>query len=180
MNGNEAFERLILVDRNDSPIGEGGKLDVHVRGLRHRAFSIFIWNSAGKLLLQKRAGGKYHSAGLWANSCCGHPRVGEAVSDAAHRRLREELGMSADLYPHGTYNYRARLSNALIENEFVHLFGGCSDGLPELNPKEVDDVKWVEPQTLFAELHSEPERYAIWFRRYLEQIPDRILLTRSS
>jgi len=169
-------ERLILVDEADRPQGEGGKLDVHRRGLRHRAFSIFVWNGAGEMLLQRRAAGKYHSAGLWANSCCGHPRPGEQVRDAASRRLGEELGMTASLEPLGQYSYRADLPNALVENELVHLFAGLAEGDPQPNPDEVERVRWITPAALLEDMAATPEAYAAWFRLYVADIA-RIILS---
>lgn len=170
-----AEEQLVLVDENDRPSGEGGKLDVHRRGLRHRAFSIFVWNAAGEMLLQRRAAGKYHSAGLWTNSCCGHPRPGEQVRDAASRRLGEELGMAATLQPAGHYSYRADLPNALVENEYVHLFAAWAKEDPLPNPEEVDSVRWISPDALLADIAAAPEAYTAWFRLYVADIPETIL-----
>lgn len=168
-------ERLILVDQHDRPSGDCAKLEVHRRGLLHRAFSIFIWNAEGELLLQRRASGKYHSGGLWANSCCGHPSVGEPVDSAAGRRLNEELGMVSRLTHLGHYSYRAELPNALIENEFVHLFAGRSQGPPLPNPEEVEEIRWLSPAALLADMDLDPSAYTAWFRRYIADIPDRIL-----
>lgn len=167
-------ERLILVDESDVEIGVGSKLDVHLKGIRHRAFSIFLWNERGELLLQRRAPTKYHSAGLWANTCCGHPRPEEQVKRAAARRLGEELGMEADLYENGVYGYVARMSNSLIENELVHLFSGHALGEPVPNPEEVDLLKWIAPEDLLADFASNPGDYAPWFALYLSEIPSRI------
>jgi isopentenyl-diphosphate delta-isomerase len=168
-------EVLVLVDENDVETGSGFKMAVHTSGVRHRAFSIFLWNEQGELLLQRRAATKYHSAGLWANTCCGHPRPGEPVQLAASRRLGEELGMNSELRPMGVYSYVARLPNLLIENELVHLFSGLAAQPPLPNPDEVDLVRWVRPEALMADLEANPSSYAAWFALYLTDIPSRIL-----
>lgn len=167
-------ERLILVDDGDVETGVGLKMDVHFKGLRHRAFSVFLWNDKGELLLQRRAPTKYHSAGQWANTCCGHPRPGEQVKSAARRRLGEELGVDADLFENGTYGYTARMTNELVENELVHLFSGHALGDPVPNPEEVDLLKWVAPEDLLADFAANPGHYAPWFALYLSEIPSRI------
>jgi isopentenyl-diphosphate delta-isomerase len=168
-------EQLILVDAHDRPIGTGAKLEVHRQGLLHRAFSIFVWNGQGELLIQRRAACKYHSPGLWANTCCGHPRPGEETGAAAQRRLGEELGMRAVLEHNGVYTYRATMPNSLIENEFVHLFSGCAMSDPQPDPEEVDSYRWLRPEALVADFTANPKDYAAWFALYLSQIPARIL-----
>lgn len=169
-------EELVLVDENDQQIGISSKLDVHRIGLLHRAFSIFLWNDNGQMLLQRRAATKYHSAGLWANTCCGHPRPYEDIHDAADRRLFEELGMRAHLTWQGVYSYRAEMPNALIENELVHFFTGYVHQAAVPNPDEVDDLRWVTIDQLLTDFSASPENYSAWFALYITQIPERILI----
>ncbi len=160
-------ETLILVDERNRKTGEGEKLAVHREGKLHRAFSIFLFDGSGRVLLQRRSIAKYHSGGLWANTCCGHPRAGEQTLPAAHRRLGEELGAAAAL----TYGFRARyeaaLDHGLTENELVYVFGGRFDGRLALNPDEVSETAIVELDALIADAAARPERYAYWLRHYL-------------
>src|SRR4051812_34432219 len=125
-----AAEQLILVDAHDRELGAGEKLQVHLAGALHRAFSIFVFDAAGRLLIQKRAPGKYHSAGLWSNTACGHPRPGEATAPAARRRLREEMGLDCELHEAFEFLYRAELGDALVEHEYDHVFVGTHVGDP--------------------------------------------------
>ena len=140
----------MLIDESDAALGEGEKLDVHRRGALHRAFSVFAFNAAGELLLQRRALSKYHSGGLWTNTCCGHPRPGEAVADAARRRLFEELGMGCgELTPAGVYRYRAEIKD-LVENELDHLLVTTVDSTPSPNPDEVVEWRFIALDELSA------------------------------
>jgi isopentenyl-diphosphate delta-isomerase len=161
-------EYLILVNENNRAVGRGEKRAVHEAGLLHRAFSIFLVNDAGQLLLQRRSRGKYHSAGLWANSCCGHPRPGETTLEAAHRRLGEELGATASL----RYAFRARyctgLPNGLVENELVYVYFGRPKSGFELNPAEVSEVAWSTLAALQRDISRRPRRYAYWLRFYMK------------
>jgi isopentenyl-diphosphate Delta-isomerase len=158
---------IILVNDDDVEIGTAGKLDAHKRGLKHRAISVLVRNSSGELLLQQRHPGKYHSGLLWANACCSHPMPGESTIDAAHRRLGEEMGISCTLMPLFKFDYRAAVSEDLIENELVHAFGGTHDGEIAPDPLEVSQWKWIRFDDLANELRSHPEDYAIWFRKYV-------------
>ncbi len=162
-------ETLILVDEQNRKTGEGEKLAVHRQGQLHRAFSIFLFDAAGHILLQRRFAGKYHSGGLWANTCCGHPRVGEKTLPAAKRRLGEELGASADL----TFGFRARyetpLDHGLTENELVYVYAGRFDGVLALNPEEVSETGLMPLADLVKDAAKRPERYAYWLRHYLAQ-----------
>lgn len=158
---------VILVDADDRAIGRADKLDAHRRGLKHRAISALVKNRAGELLIQRRHPAKYHSGGLWANACCSHPRPGEDTADAARRRLREEMGLDCALAPLFTYSYRERVSNDLIENEIVHVFGGEHEGPARPDPAEVSETKWIAFDDLVAELTGGPETYAVWFRQYV-------------
>jgi isopentenyl-diphosphate delta-isomerase len=156
-------ERVILVDPEDREVGTEEKLDAHRSGHLHRAFSIFLFDRQGRLLLQQRALSKYHSAGLWSNTCCSHPRPGEHVLEAAQRRLREELGVNCALEPAFGFVYRASLGNGLIEHEYDHVLVGRFDGRPEPDPNEVAAWRWAEPAGVRADLLENPARYAAWF-----------------
>jgi isopentenyl-diphosphate Delta-isomerase len=158
---------LILVDASDAPLGSAPKLDVHRRGLKHRAISVLVRNAEGLILLQRRAAGKYHSAGLWANASCSHPRPEESTAAAARRRLAEEMGMDCALDPLFTTSYRAAVSNDLIEDEFVHVFGGIHEGPPAPDPVEVSGWKWMSWPDLAADHLAHPERYTVWFLHYM-------------
>lgn len=155
-------EMLVLVDEQDSPIGEMEKLEAHQKGLLHRACSVFIFNAKGELMLQQRAAGKYHSALLWTNTCCTHPRPNEAPIDTAHRRLKEEMGFDCPLEYIGAMTYRTEFANGLIEHEYDHLFKGAYDGEPVLNPDEAADWKWISIADLGRELKEHPENYTYW------------------
>lgn len=155
---------VILVDTFDNPVGSAPKLEAHEKGLLHRAVSVLLFNSRGELLVQRRAAGKYHSGGLWANSCCTHPQVGEPSLAAAARRVREELGITARLAPLKTFVYRARLDNGMLEHEFDHLFAGRSDELPSPDPSEVSECRYLSLPSLREEMRRHPERFAVWFR----------------
>ena len=161
-------EELILVNEQNRAIGSAEKSAVHEAGLLHRAFSIFLVNDKGELLLQRRSRAKYHSAGLWANSCCGHPRPGEATRRAAGRRLGEELGARATL----RYFFRARyctvLPNGLTENEIVYVYFGAAPGEYRLNPAEVAEIGWMTLPQLLADIEGHPKRYAYWLRYYMK------------
>ncbi|KMW74046.1 isopentenyl-diphosphate delta-isomerase [Photorhabdus luminescens subsp. luminescens] len=161
-------EILVLVDKYDNPIGSAGKADIHRKGMLHRAFSIFVFDNKGNLLLQKRSATKYHSAGLWTNSCCGHPRVGEALEDAAHRRLGEEMGFDCPLKKVSSFIYHARLPNDLIEYEYDHVFIGRFDKEPIINPDEVSDYKWVNPLKLRELINNAPDVYTVWFKKIID------------
>ena len=162
-------EILILVDKNDKPLGSGFKIPIHQQGLLHRAFSIFIFNNQGELMLQQRAAKKYHSGKLWTNSCCGHPRWGENTDDAAHRRLGEEMGMDCKLYPVSTLVYRAQVSNNLIEHEYDHIYVGLFNDSPKINFNEANDWKWQDTVQLEKELKNSPEQFTIWFREIINK-----------
>ena len=160
-------DAVILVDAGDVQIGTAEKLDAHRRGLKHRAISVLVRNSGGKLLLQRRSAGKYHSSGLWANACCSHPLPGENAAAAARRRLGEEMGVDCALNPLFVTQYRAAVSNGLIENEIVHVFGGRYDGPVKADPAEVSEWKWIALAELENDMRARPENYAVWFRHYL-------------
>lgn len=170
----DALEQVILVDGEDREIGRADKLAAHRLGYLHRAVSICVVDGAGRMLLQRRAATKYHSAGLWANACCSHPRPGEAADAAALRRLPEELGFSCALTPFATTHYRADVGAGLIEDEFVHLFLGRFEGEVRPEPSEVSEVAWVSYGELKASLAADPQRYCYWFRHYVATFGDRL------
>jgi isopentenyl-diphosphate delta-isomerase len=157
-------ERVILVDEQDRELGVGEKLQTHRDGALHRAFSVFVFDSAGRLLLQKRAREKYHSGGLWSNTCCGHPRPGEATQAAARRRLFEEMGFDCEPRAAFGFLYRAELAGGLVEHEYDHVFLGRFDGVPAPDAGEVEDWRWLTLGELRAELASRPEAYSYWLR----------------
>lgn len=153
---------LILVDENDREIGTMEKTPVHEKGLLHRAFSIFIFNSANELLLQQRSDTKYHSPGLWTNTCCSHPRPGEEVGDAVRRRLQEEMGMQCELAFQFSFIYKHEFANGLTEHELDHVYFGSSDQQPNPDTLEVRDWKYVNMGDLKRELETQPEQYSPW------------------
>jgi isopentenyl-diphosphate delta-isomerase len=155
-------EQVVLVDTDDQEVGTMSKSRAHREGRLHRAFSIFIFNSQGRLLLQRRAKDKYHSGGLWTNSCCSHPRPGEPIGQAAARRLKEELGIDCDLSPEFTFTYRAEVGGGLIEHEFDHVLFGTYDGPVEPDESEVSDVRWMRMDDLGDDLRTYGERYTAW------------------
>ena len=168
VGGRAAEEMLILVDEHNRAIGRAGKRKIHALGLLHRAFSIFLVDAAGRLLLQQRSRAKYHSGGLWANSCCGHPQPGERTQTAARRRLGEELGASATLRFGFRARYRTALANGLVENEIVYVYFGVAPGRLHPDPAEVESVKPLSLATLHADIARHPRRYAYWLRHYLK------------
>ena len=159
-----SMENVILVDEKDNQVGLMPKLEAHQKGLLHRAFSVFIFNSDYKLLLQKRASSKYHSGGLWTNTCCSHPRDGEDTIDAANRRLNEEMGIKTSLRKVFDFIYTAKLDNNLIENEFDHVFYGVYDIDPIINKDEAEDFKWVDMETLKNDIENNKDQYTVWFK----------------
>lgn len=166
------IEEVILVDASDRPIGREEKLAAHRDGGKlHRAFSVFIFDAAGRLLLQRRAAGKYHFGGLWTNTCCGHPRWGEEVSAAARRRLREELDIDCAVNEVGTFIYTATDPHSgLTENELDHVFTGTFAGEPVPNPQEIDTVRWADPEDVQRELATHPDRFTPWLPAALAEV----------
>lgn len=164
-------EDVILVDAADRPVGTMEKLAAHQAGRLHRALSVVLRDAGGRLLMQRRASGKYHSGGVWTNTCCSHPRPGETPADAARRRLREEMGIDhPGLSLLFTTTYCADVGHGLVEHELVHVFGGTWDSAaPDAvhpDPAEVEDYAWVEPRALRTDIALHPERYSVWFREY--------------
>ena len=157
------MEQVILVNTNDEPQGLMEKMEAHIKGVLHRAFSVFIFNSKGELLLQQRALGKYHSAGLWTNACCSHPRPGEENCAAAQRRLKEELGFTTTLTKAFDFIYKTKFGNGLTEYELDHVFIGEYDGSIMPVPEEVADYRFLSPDQVANQLQTHPESYTSWF-----------------
>jgi len=160
---------ILLVDANDVPQGVASKIEVHLRGLKHRALSVLVRNRTGDMLLHRRNPAKYHSGGLWTNACCSHPRPGEPAGEAARRRLAEEMGVHCEVRPLFIAQYRAAVSNGYIEDEVVHVFGGTYEGPIAPDPAEVSKWKWMPLAELAEDLMRRPERYTIWFRHYFRE-----------
>ncbi len=158
-------EYVILVNTKDEQVGIEEKLRAHQRGVLHRAFSVFVVNSNGSILLQRRAATKYHSAGLWTNTACGHPRPGEEIAAAAARRLREEMGVACDLREVSAFTYRTAVSQELTEHEFDHVLIGEWSGSPAPNPDEVEDWRWRAPSDIERDLATDSSQYTAWFPR---------------
>ncbi len=169
---NDSEEQIILVDEDDRELGLAPKLEAHVKGLRHRAISVVIVDGRGRMLLQRRALGKYHSGGLWTNACCTHPRAGEEVAAAARRRLAEELGVDCELKFALRTHYRAEVGNGLIEDEIVHLFLGAYDGAVRPDLAEVAAFDWVSRADLRARIAARAEAYTYWFRHDMRAYAD--------
>lgn len=162
-------KKVILVDKNDKEIGVEEKIKAHREGKLHRAFSIFVFNSSGELLLQKRAKTKYHSGGLWSNTCCSHPIPKEPIKETIHKRLKEEMGFDCVLKEVFSFIYKANFENGLSEYEFNHVFIGNFDGKPIPNPKEVEKWKWVNKEKLKKDIKERPKKYTFWFKIALDK-----------
>ncbi len=163
------MEQVILVDEQDNEVGTLEKLEAHRKGLLHRAFSILLFNSKGELLLQKRARTKYHSGGLWTNTCCSHPLPGETILQAAHRKLAQEMGIESDLFFSHKFIYQAALDHNFTEYECDHVLIGHFDGNPTLNKFEAEDWKYVSLPEIREDARQSPDKYTCWFKIILEQ-----------
>ncbi len=164
------MEQVVLVDKNDNPIGTMEKMAAHEKGILHRAFSVFIFNDENELMLQQRSLSKYHSPGLWTNTCCSHPRNGEKTIDAAHRRMKEEMGFDCDFKEAFDFIYKSDVGQGLIEHELDHVFIGTSNKQPEINPKEVHKWKYISMDIIRAEMDQTPEKYTVWFRIAFDEV----------
>jgi len=164
------MEFVILVDEQDSEVGEAEKMQTHKLGLLHRAFSVLIYNSNGEMLLQQRAETKYHSGGLWSNACCGHPRPGENIEDAAKRRLKEELGFNCDLKFSFKFLYKVSFENSLKEHELDHVLTGSyeSEVLPDKS--EVQAFRWITMNNLKNEITENPDKFSVWFLKIISEL----------
>mgnify|MGYP001460212549 CR=1 FL=1 len=165
-------EKVVLVDRQDNQIGLMSKMEAHVKGLLHRAFSIIIFNDKREILLQKRASSKYHTPNLWSNTCCSHQREGEDNFIAGKRRLKEEMGFVTELYNFDSFIYKFSFTNGLIEHEYDHIMLGVYNGKPILNSKEVDDWKWVTIDELSSDIKNNPDLYTVWFKIIINKYSD--------
>ncbi|HRF99552.1 MAG TPA: isopentenyl-diphosphate Delta-isomerase [Bacteroidia bacterium] len=163
-------EYVILVDEQDNDIGVMEKMKAHQDGLLHRAFSVFIFNDQDELLLQQRAISKYHSGGLWTNTCCSHPRPNETIKDAANRRLFEEMGMSCDLKIKTSFIYKTPFDNGLTEHELDYVLIGTTNENPQINKEEVESYKWMLVKDIKKDISDNPDHYTSWFKIALEKL----------
>ena len=162
------FNRVVLVDQNNNEIGTEDKLDAHKKGLLHRAFSIFIFNDNNQILLQKRSDLKYHSAGLWSNTCCSHPYNDKPLVEYANTRLIQEMGIQSNLKEFFSFIYRAKLSNGLIEFEYDHVFFGKYNSDPILNIDEASSFKWTNFKQLQLEIEENPTKFTFWLKKIVK------------
>ena len=162
------MNHVILVNEFDEEIGTMEKLEAHQKGLLHRAFSIFLFNDKNELLLQKRANGKYHSEGLWTNTCCSHPSPGESIVFAANRRLKEEMGLSCDLMSIFSFIYNVELENGLYEHELDHVVIGFGNDNPVINPLEASMFCWKSMDEIIKDIDDNPMNYTSWFKIIME------------
>jgi isopentenyl-diphosphate delta-isomerase len=163
------MEHVVLVDEQDQPLGTMEKMEAHEKGILHRAFSVLLFNSRGELLLQKRALSKYHSGGLWTNTCCSHPLPGESITQAAQRKLLQEMGIAAEPKIAFSFIYQATFDNGLHEHELDYVLFGLFEGEPQLNPEEADAWKWMRIDALVADIEQFPQQYTAWFKILLQQ-----------
>ena len=166
----ELEEHVILVDEEDREVGTVEKMEAHRTIRRHRAFSVFVFNSQGELMLQKRAETKYHSGQLWTNTCCSHPKPGESVAEAAQRRLQEEMGFDCELKEIFSFTYQAQLDRDLFEHEYDHVLVGSYDGNPTPDQEEVEDWKWIGLEALTRNVREKPEHYTCWFKISIDRV----------
>ena len=171
-------ENVVLVDRNDNPIGLMPKLEAHQIGVLHRAFSVFILNQKGQLMLQRRALDKYHSPGLWTNTCCSHPRESESNIEAGVRRLKEEMGFTTPLKSMFSFIYKSKFDNGLTEHEFDHVLLGYYDKQPFINTIEVSEWKWMSLDKIIIEIKNKPEEFTVWFKIIFERFYNHIYKTK--
>ena len=167
-------ENVVLVNELDQEIGLMEKLEAHEKGLLHRAFSVLVFNSEGEMLLQRRAFGKYHSEGLWTNTCCSHPFPGEALIEAGKRRLYEEMGFTCEISQAFSFIYKATLDKGLTEYELDHVMIGFSDETPHLNLDEVSAFRWMSLKEISADVEFYPDYYTAWFRILMTEHIDKI------
>lgn len=166
------MEFVVLVDENDNPQGLMEKMKAHEEGLLHRAFSVFIFNDHNELLLQKRADEKYHSGGLWTNTCCSHPRNNEDIIEAGKRRLNEEMGFECEIESVFSFIYKAKLDNDLTEHELDHVLIGKYNERPIPNPHEVGDWKYINLDELSTDLKQNPNHYTVWFQKIFSRVEE--------
>ncbi|MBL3657460.1 isopentenyl-diphosphate Delta-isomerase [Fulvivirga sediminis] len=168
------MDKVVLVDQNDHELGTMEKIETHRKGLLHRAFSLFVFNSQNQLLIQKRAAHKYHSPGLWTNTCCSHPRKGETITDAARRRIFEEMGITTDSEFIYKFIYKADLEGEMIEHELDHVLVGYTDDTPNPNPEEVESYLYDSMENIQQKIKAAPEEYTYWFKIIMETLPSKL------
>ncbi|MBE8721138.1 isopentenyl-diphosphate Delta-isomerase [Sphingobacterium pedocola] len=161
---------VVLVDREDAALGEMDKMEAHRLGVLHRAFSIFIFNGNGDMLIHQRAKGKYHGAGLWTNACCSHPQWDEDIAESAKERLVFEMGLSCSLEKAFSFIYNIPVENNLIEHEYDHVFYGYTDVQPDPNPAEIQNYRWISLGQLEQEVDAQPQDFTYWFKMALKRI----------
>ncbi|WP_163192142.1 isopentenyl-diphosphate Delta-isomerase [Clostridium thermarum] len=161
---------IILVDKDDNKIGLMSKKDAHLTGALHRAFSIYVFNSQGEFLLQRRAKTKYHSGGLWSNTCCSHPVPNVPMDELVHHRLMEEMGFDCHLNKIFCYYYSTSFENNLMEHEYVHVYIGFYDGTPQPNITEAEDWKWMPIDALIDDIRDNPKNYTYWFKKAFKRV----------
>lgn len=167
-------EQVILVDKNDQKIGLMPKMEAHQKAVLHRAFSVFVMNDKGQLMLQQRAASKYHSPLLWANTCCSHQRDGESNLEAGKRRLQEEMGFVTELKEVFSFIYKAPFDNGLTEHELDHVMVGKYNHAPKINKDEVEDFKWMTPKEVKQDMTEKPEIYTAWFKIIFDKFYEHI------
>ncbi|GAA4822983.1 isopentenyl-diphosphate Delta-isomerase [Algivirga pacifica] len=165
-----SVQDVILVNEKDEVIGYKEKLQAHMDGDLHRAFSVLLFNKKGEMLIHQRAFDKYHSGGLWTNTCCSHPKAGEDIVSAGRRRLMEEMGIKAEVKHLYHFIYKAPFQNGLTEHELDHVLIGNFEGVPQPNPEEVATYRWVSKDILEEEIKAQPEQFTFWFKMILEEI----------
>ncbi|WGQ09752.1 isopentenyl-diphosphate Delta-isomerase [Pedobacter gandavensis] len=164
--------KVVLVDQHDKTIGEMDKIEAHQKGFLHRAFSIFLFNNKGEMLIHQRAKHKYHGAGLWTNACCSHPQLGEDIKLSAMERLQFEMGIQCNIEKVFSFIYNTSVENNLIEHEFDHVFIGYTDAIPRPNAKEVQTFKWIDTTILSKDIQEHPDQYTYWFKMVFSNILD--------
>lgn len=169
-------EKVILVNEQDEKIGLMPKQEAHEKGLLHRAFSVFVFNKNNELMLQQRALHKYHSPGLWTNTCCSHQRDGESTLEAGKRRLFEEMGFSTPLKETTSFIYKAPFDNGLTEHELDHILVGNFEGMPNINNEEVASWKWMDLENVKKDIQTNPEMYTAWFKIIFDKFYQHLLV----
>lgn len=167
-------EQVVVVSENDEILGLMEKMEAHENGILHRAFSVFLFNDKGEMLLQKRASGKYHSPNQWTNAVCSHPKIDETYLEGAQRRLNEELGITADLTEKFSFIYKADVGQNLWEHELDHVFTGNYEGNFALNEEEVSEIRYISMQQLDEEMNANPEKFTEWFKIILKEYKDHL------
>lgn len=167
-------EQVVLISEDDQILGQMGKMEAHINGILHRAFSVFLFNENGEMLLQRRAADKYHSPNQWTNACCSHPRMGETYKEGANRRLKEELGIETPIEEKFHFIYKANVGGDLIEHERDHVFSGDYNGDFVLDPSEVAEVRYISMENLDKEMEEHPENFTEWFKIILKEYKEHL------